>query len=181
MWLALAPGYMMVDTLRHEISHAIVAWLAGVQVLVIHFLPGKQLGYFSFGYIILGDNASWLIYAAPYFCDLILFTAAYFLLRHVRFRRRWMAVNLVSIGLVSPLFNSFSGFINSFSITNDVTHLAILFSREVVTDLFFGVGVYYFVLLRRLYRFSIFNRKAQPPFWLAWAEGKKASRRRLMW
>lgn len=175
-WLALAPAYIMLDTLRHEMSHAFMAWLAGTRVLAIRILPGEQLGYFSFGYTILDENATWLVYAAPYLCDLVLFTATFGLLRYGHFKQRWIYINLILVGLASPLFNSLSGFINSFAITNDVTRLAILFSRTPVTYIFLAGMLYYLALLRRLYRLCIFHNKAQPPFWLAWAQGQKAIR-----
>jgi len=183
LWLALAPAYLMLDTLRHEISHALAAWLNGTRVLAIHVLPGTRLGYFSFGYTILDENATWLIYAAPYLCDLVLFTITWALLRYGNIQRRWIGANLALVGFVSPLFNTITGFVNSFRITNDITYLTILSSRMTVIYIFILIMGVYFAMLRRLYRFCIFHARAQmTPFWQAWAEGKRAFQPRwLVW
>jgi len=176
LWLLFLPGYMMVDTLRHELSHALAAWLMGARVLSINIFPGHQLGYFSFGYVILGENAGWLVIAAPYFCDLILFLTVFALIKFKRFERRWVYINLIMTGLLSPLYNSFSGFINSATIYNDVARLMTIFSELTVTYVFLFTIFFYLIALRKLYRLWHFNSKYQAPFWHAWAAGKRASR-----
>ncbi|NPV78240.1 MAG: hypothetical protein HPY59_17930 [Anaerolineae bacterium] len=177
LWLLFLPGYMLVDTLRHELSHALAAWLMGVRVLTINIIPGRQLGYFSFGYVILDENANWLVVAAPYFCDLALFVAVFGLIRFRRFERRWVYINLVMMGLLSPLYNSLSGFINSKAIYNDVARLMMIFSEVTISYVFLFVILFYLIALRKLYRLWLFNSKYQVPFWHAWAAGKRAFRR----
>ena len=177
LWLLFLPGYMMVNTLRHELSHALVAWLVGARVLAINVIPGWQLGHFSFGYVILEENAGWLVVAAPYLCDLILFIAVFGLLKFKRFEQRWVSINLVMMGLFSPLYNSLSGFFNSNTVYNDVARLMTVLSELKVFYAFLFVISFYLIALRKLYQLWLFNSKYQAPFWHAWAAGKRAFRR----
>lgn len=176
LWLAALPVYMLVDTVRHELSHALMAWLLGVNVLAINIFPGRRLGYFAYGYVILNDSAPWLVVAAPYLCDLFVFVATYWLIKLGKPKRRWVFINLVFIGLLSPVYNSLSGYIHSSFINNDVARLMDLLPKSMVSFAFWAVMAIYALLLRKLYRLWKFTHKYQVPFWHFWEAGKKAFR-----
>jgi hypothetical protein len=107
-WLLAYPLYQILGTARHEASHALVAMAQGARIDRIVAVPSIVDGRFLWGYTAFsGGRLNWLVWAAPYFADLL--TVVLFLPLC-----RWAAVraphavwlNLVVIGLVSPLANS---------------------------------------------------------------------------
>jgi hypothetical protein len=49
---------------------------------------------------------SWVAWAAPYLCDLAMFALCLALCARASFARHWVWVNVVVLGLISPLVNS---------------------------------------------------------------------------
>ena len=106
-WLAAYPLYQIIGTIRHEGSHALVAKIEGADVTKFIFWPNTDLGRFTWGYTQWTGDTSWATIAAPYFCDLIWFVGFFFLITRVPIRNHMLWLNLVIIGLISPLLNSF--------------------------------------------------------------------------
>lgn len=107
LWLFALPVYMLIGTIRHEAAHALAIWLYGAEILEFVVLPGFLDGHFYFGYVSwTGDQVSWAATAAPYFLDLLTFGVFFAICTFLRFKRRWLWLNLVIIGMISPLLNS---------------------------------------------------------------------------
>ena len=106
-WLGALPVYMLLGTIRHEAAHALAIWLHGAKIEEFVILPGFLDGQFYFGYVSwTGEDVSWAATAAPYFLDLLTFSVFFAISAFVRFNRRWIWLNLVIVGLISPLLNS---------------------------------------------------------------------------
>jgi hypothetical protein len=106
-WLAGYPVYQSIGTIRHEGSHALVAKIEGANITKVVLWPNTDLGRFTWGYTQWDGQTSWLTTAAPYFCDLIWFVGFFFLVTRVPIRNHMLWLNLVIVGLISPLVNSF--------------------------------------------------------------------------
>ena len=107
LWLIGFPVYLIIGTIRHESAHALVAWLQGAEVTKFVFLPGLVDGQLYFGYVRwIGGDTNWLTTAAPYFLDLLTFAVFIALCQFVCFKRHWLWLNLVILGILSPLVNS---------------------------------------------------------------------------
>ena len=107
LWLFALPVYILLGTIRHEAAHALVIWLQGAKIEEFVILPGFLDGHFYFGYVSWsGENVTWAATAAPYFLDLLTFGVFFAICVFVHFKRRWIWLNLVIIGLISPLLNS---------------------------------------------------------------------------
>ncbi len=96
--------YQTFGTARHELSHALVAWLQGATITRVVVWPQTDLGVFTWGYTEWDGPTGWPTLAAPYLCDLVWFLGFLVLCARVRNRAVWL--NLVVTGLVSPLVNS---------------------------------------------------------------------------
>ncbi|MEM7738138.1 MAG: M50 family metallopeptidase [Deinococcota bacterium] len=74
---------VVVTTFRHEGSHALAAWLQGIEVIEVRLLPGvrEDMGFY-FGYVIRGDGGTWLIDAAPFISAVVWFLIAYVILQN---------------------------------------------------------------------------------------------------
>jgi hypothetical protein len=109
LWILAYPLYQVFGTARHELSHAAAASMEGADVTKIVLWPQTDLGRFTWGYTQWqGGNPGWFTDAAPYLCDLIWFAVFFFILTRISFGRHWIWLNLMIIGLLSPLINSFS-------------------------------------------------------------------------
>jgi hypothetical protein len=106
LWILAYPVYQIIGTLRHEGSHALAAMAEGARITQFVFWPNFDLGGFQWGYTGWNGSTTWFATAAPYFCDLITFFVALLVVLEVRPRRRWLWVNILIIGVVSPLVNS---------------------------------------------------------------------------
>ncbi len=91
VWLLAYPLYQVVGTMRHEVSHGLVAWLEGATITRFVFWPtvDPQRG-FRWGYIQFSGPTSVLTLAAPYLADLLTFGLVFWLCMRVRFGRRWL-------------------------------------------------------------------------------------------
>lgn len=126
LWLFLFPVYLLIGTLRHEAAHAAVAYLQGAEIIKLTFWPSIYNQKFYFGYVIWRGETDWLTIAAPYFLDIITCGLVFPWVFFVHFRKRWLWLNLVIIGLISPLVNSLYNYLRG----SDVRYL-----YEVLPDL----------------------------------------------
>jgi hypothetical protein len=106
LWVLAFPLYLVFGTVRHEGAHALSAILEGAQVTRFWVLPGWHDGQLVFGYVRYLGHISWVTVGAPYFLDLLTFALVFPLCMRVVFKRRWVWLNLVILGLVSPAVNS---------------------------------------------------------------------------
>ncbi len=108
LWLLLLPVYLILSTYRHESAHAIVATLQGAEVLKFVFWPSFDAnGKLYFGYVLWqGGETNWLVDAAPYFMDILTYSLFFPIVYWVKFRWHSLWLNLVIIGLFSPIINS---------------------------------------------------------------------------
>lgn len=79
--LLVAPVYLVLGTIKHELAHALMGWAHGYHVEAIYVFPRIVNGHFVWGYTAwekpdpgLEMPRVWeiMIYGAPYFVDLIL-------------------------------------------------------------------------------------------------------------
>jgi hypothetical protein len=106
LWLLAYPLYQLIGSLRHEASHALVAVLQGAMIEEFVFWPSFTGSAFRWGYVGWSGSTSWVATAAPYLCDLATFALFFVLCTRWPRSRHWLWVNLVAVGLVSPLVNS---------------------------------------------------------------------------
>jgi len=106
LWLLAYPLYQLIGSLRHEVSHALVAVLQGARLQEFVFWPSFTGSTFRWGYVSWSGYTSWVATAAPYLCDLATFALFFVICMRWPLSRHWVWVNLVAIGLVSPLVNS---------------------------------------------------------------------------
>jgi Peptidase M50B-like len=120
-WLLLYPAYQVIGTARHEGGHALAAWAEGARIERFVVLPSRPNGVLYWGYTVWSGQVDWLVAAAPYLLDLLTVLAFAPL---VRYARRWphaVRMNLIIIGLLSPLVNSAYQYVLLFvRPTNDV-------------------------------------------------------------
>ena len=106
LWILAYPVYQIIGTIRHEGSHALAAMAEGAEVTKFVFWPNFDLGGFQWGYAGWNGSTTWFTTAAPYFCDLITFFVALLIILEVKPQRRRLWLNILIIGIVSPLVNS---------------------------------------------------------------------------
>lgn len=107
IWLLAFPIYLIISTFRHELSHAVVAHAQGAEILKFTVWPSfYKNGDFYFGYVVWRGETTWLVDAAPYFFDLITYAGFFPLVYLITFKRHWLWLNLVIIGLISPTINT---------------------------------------------------------------------------
>jgi hypothetical protein len=123
LWLLAYPLYQLLGTFRHEASHALVAVFQGARIQEFFFWPSFSDSAFRWGYVSWSGSTSWVATAAPYLCDLATFALFFLICARWRLRRHWVWVNLVAIGLVSPLVNSAYNYLNGLLGRGDVAQL----------------------------------------------------------
>lgn len=140
LWLLAYPLYQTVGTLRHEASHALVAWLEGATIVSFVFWPTRTpSGRFLWGYVRWTGSVGWLATAAPYLFDLLTFGLFFWLCTRVHVRHRGLWLNLFIVGLISPLANSAKAWLGD----GDVPFLMLRLNQSAVHA--------YFVLTLALY------------------------------
>lgn len=94
---------VLVTTVRHEGSHALAAWLSGVEIYEVRLLPGvhPELGFY-FGYVSRGDGGGWVIDAAPFGAAMLWFGLGIALMRRLQRTSRWW-FPAVAVAVLSPL------------------------------------------------------------------------------
>jgi len=123
LWILAYPLYQLIGTFRHEASHALVALLQGASIEEFVFWPTWSGSTYRWGYVSWSGSTNWVALAAPYLCDLVTFALFYLICTRWRFRRHWVWVNLVAIGLISPLVNSAYNYSNGLRGGGDVAQL----------------------------------------------------------
>jgi hypothetical protein len=112
LWLLAFPLYEIIGTARHEGSHALVALIEGAKIEQFVILPSIKSyqalleGRILWGYVVWSGPTDWVPVAAPYLCDLLTYLVFFFVCTRLSFRRHWAWVNLIIVGLISPLVNS---------------------------------------------------------------------------
>jgi hypothetical protein len=143
LWVLAYPVYQLIGTLRHEASHALAAVLEGARVTEFVFWPTR--GYW--GYVRWEGSVTAATIGAPYICDLLTFGVSFVLCMTVRFKRRWVWLNVVVVGMLSPLINSFYNYWGGFRGPNDVGNLLDMLHPLLVhgyfclTIVFFLIGL----------------------------------------
>ncbi len=154
-WAFAYPLYQLIGTFRHEASHALAAWLGGAQINKFVIWPTFLIkGEIRWGYVEFSGDGSWIIYAAPYFFDLITFLFFFWLCMRATFKTRWLWVNAYIIGLISPFFNSLYNYFGILNSTSDVGKL-IMSLPDISVHLFFILTLLlYFLGMVIVFKFS---------------------------
>ncbi len=142
-WVLAYPIYQVIGTFRHEASHALAAWMEGAHITEFVFWPTVQDTGLWWGYVNWEGQTDWFVMAAPYLVDLLTFCIFFILCLRIVFPARWIWLNVVVIGVVSPLVNSFYNYWGRENGQNDVARL--------FGDLPGGVIHGYFVITLALY------------------------------
>jgi hypothetical protein len=149
LWLLAYPLYQIIGTIRHEASHALMAWLEGSTIHKFVFWPTvDEWGRFRWGYVELSEPTTWLTLAAPYFADLFTFGLFFWICLRLRFSRHWLWLNAVIIGLISPLFNTSYNYLRSSVAVSDVGRLLhslppfVVHAYLVLTITVYSIGLY---------------------------------------
>jgi hypothetical protein len=138
LWLFAYPLYQLMGSLRHEGSHALVAILEGARIQEFVFWPTWSGPTLRWGYVSWSGSTNWVATAAPYLCDLATFALGFVICARWPLSRRWVWVNLVAIGLLSPLVNSGYNYFNGLRDGGDVAQLLRELPAAAVHS-FFGV------------------------------------------
>jgi len=102
-WLLAYPAYQLIGTIRHEASHAIAAWIQGATITEFVFWPTQR----GWGYVTWQGPVTNGVTAAPYLSDLLTFALGFTVsMAFVFSYKRWIWLNLVVLGTLSPLINS---------------------------------------------------------------------------
>jgi len=124
LWVLAYPLYQLISTFRHEGAHALSAWLEGAKIQEFVFWPSVHETWgFRWGYVQWEGDTDWLTTAAPYIIDLLTFLLFFWLCMRARFERRWLWVNAIAIGLLSPFINSIYNYVGGLDSLNDVGNL----------------------------------------------------------
>jgi len=149
LWLLAYPIYQVVGTVRHEGSHALAAMAEGAKVTKFVCWPTFDYGRFHWGYVEWQGSTTWFFDAAPYFCDLLIFFIALLVILEAKPKPRWLWLNILIIGVVSPLVNSANAYIRGLRGFGDVGYLVHQLNPVAVhlyfalTLLFYAWGVYH--------------------------------------
>lgn len=164
LWLFATPIYQMIGTLRHEGAHAVAAWLEGARVTQFVFWPSFQQDVLYWGFVRISGTTDWFFLAAPYFFDMITFSIFFALMFFAPFRRKWIWLNLVIIGMISPLINSLYNYWRSAGAINDINRLFQELPGGLVHAYFISTLTFYLVGTLAVVRYSRTARslKGQP-------------------
>lgn len=150
LWILAYPVYQLTGTLRHEASHALVALLEGAKVTEFVFWPTR--GYW--GYVIWEGPVTSATIGAPYVCDLMTFGLFFVLCMTARFKRRWVWLNAVVLGMISPLINSVYNYWRGLRGPNDVGKLLESLPPLFIHAYFWFTMVFYLVGLILVFKWS---------------------------
>jgi hypothetical protein len=148
LWVLAYPLYQLMGSFRHEASHALAALLQGATIQKFVFWPTWSESGSNWGYVSWVGATNWVAVAAPYLCDLATFAVFFVVCTRLRFKRHGVWVNLVAIGLISPLVNSAYNYFNGLRGRGDVGWLLLELPNPVVHTYFvitlvvYGVGLF---------------------------------------
>ncbi len=115
------------------------AILEGARVTEFVFWPTK--GYW--GYVRWDGPASAATFGAPYLCDFLTFVLFLSVCMLVLFKKRWIWLNGIALGILSPLVNSFHNYRGGLRGPNDVGRLLKLLPENIVHGYFWvTISVY---------------------------------------
>jgi len=147
-WIIAYPIYQIIGTIRHEGSHALVALQQGARVTEFVFWPSITKHGFYWGYVRITGSTDWVFYAAPYLADLLTFALLFCVCMWVLIRRKWVWLNLMIIGIISPFANSLYNYWGSVGSSKDIGKLFQVLPSPVVHG--------YFVLTLPVYLLGVF-------------------------
>jgi hypothetical protein len=154
LWVLAYPVYQILGTLRHEGSHAIAAILQGAKITEFVFWPTMRKQGLYWGYVNYLEETNWLVLAAPYFVDLMTFVLFFAICMRVRFRRKWIWLNLIVIGMISPLVDSLYNYWGSKNSYNDVGRLLVDLPRGTIHGYFILTLIFYVIGIWLVFRKS---------------------------
>ena len=154
VWIIAFPIYQIIGTLRHEGGHAIAALLSGVSVTEFVFWPSITKYGFYWGYVRVAGPTGWAFLAAPYFIDLLTFALFFSICTWALIQRKWIWLNLVIIGLISPFVNSFYNYWGRTGSNNDVGKLLEEMPGKIVHGYFLLTLLVYVLGIFLVFRFS---------------------------
>ena len=154
LWIIAYPIYQVIGTIRHEGSHAFVALLEGAGVNEIVFWPSFTKYGFYWGYVRISGSTDWVFLAAPYLADLLTFAVFFSVCMWVLVRTKWVWLNFVIVGLISPLANSLYNYWGSAGSNNDVGKLLETLPSNVVHVYFLLSWPLYILGIFFVFRFS---------------------------
>lgn len=139
-WILAYPLYQLIGTLRHEASHALVAVMQGARIT--EFVVWPTQGYW--GYVNWEGSVTLAVTAAPYICDLLTFMLFFAGCMALDFgKRRWIWINGIALGIISPLVNSAYNYWGGLGSPNDVGKLLKAMESAIVHGYFWlTMGVY---------------------------------------
>ena len=124
LWFLAFPIYLTLGTIRHEASHALAAFLQGVGIKEFVFWPTIHDSSLRFGFVRYAGRVDQISSSiAPYLCDLLTFLIFFLLCLFISFRHRWVWLNLVIIGVLSPLVNTAHNYLKMGKGSSDVAKL----------------------------------------------------------
>jgi len=144
LWLLLYPVYQTIGALRHEGSHALAAMAEGARIREFEFWPSIRNGRFFWGYVRVTGRTTWFFSAAPFFCDLITFFVALSIILIAKPQRRWLWLNVIIIGMLSPIMNSAWAYFRGLTILNDVGNLLRILDSTAV-HLYFALTLLLYI------------------------------------
>ncbi len=157
LWIFAYPLYQLIGTFRHEAGHALVALLQGETVTKFVFWPTSS----GWGYVVYEGPSTVAGIAAPYILDLFTFLFFFLLCMLVIFRRRWIWINAVAIGIISPLINSAYNYRGGLRSNNDVGWLLKQIPPGIVHTYFWFTMTAYAVGLILVFTVSRMARAAR--------------------
>jgi hypothetical protein len=163
LWVLACPAYLLIATIRHEGSHAIAGIMQGASVTQFVILPSfhEEMG-FSWGYVCFSGPTTWWMSAAPYLCDLFTFGVFFAVAMRLSSWPRWLWLNIVIVGLVSPLADTFYNYVGRLrDPSNDFAWLLQDFPGFPVHCSFIVVNAAYILGLYAVFMYSKMARRSQ--------------------
>ena len=139
LWGLAAPIYVLLGTLRHEGSHALVGMATGAKLTSFVFWPSRG----HWGYVEFATDPTWPSLAAPYVVDVAVFALGLWLCRRVPQHLHWLWVNLAVILVASPAIDSIYNYVMAFVRGGDVAGLFMVFGPVVAHAWFLGTGAWF--------------------------------------
>lgn len=146
-WFLGLPIYILINSLRHELANMLMVLFTGGRLVQVSILPVfSPGGWLKFGSVQWEGGVEWLILAAPYLCDLVFFTIFAYFTYQKRFKKHWLLLGLVIIGLFSPIFNTGYEYFSSIFVSTDVTRMIDLMLNEEIVHIYFVMTLAFYVL-----------------------------------